>query len=344
MDKFVTFKKEKTSSGDFIGDIDVFNAIATVVSDNGMICLYGDSGVGKTYIVDLVLKHENFVEVSTLSECAMLSESPCHVLVDCITPDRSIVDHGKKLSLGATIIVARTIEKINFCDCVKLGPMSVENIIKIGKKKFPKISENTLQHLANNCSGNIRNFLFSIQFEGEHDVFHTSKQFAKGLLRGTIDPMEYMNGHSCDHGYIWDMIFTNQTNVDPYISELHSDADIYDSKIYNNNWQLLKYFWISSMVHPIHRMEKVQGDVKPGSAWTKFWNAKMRHKKAKNLPDVGTVHLLKEMCRTLSTDEVVDVLKKYHITSSDMDTINHLAIVNKIKTKKLQEIKKALKV
>lgn len=343
MDKFVIFKKEKRIIGDFIGNLDVFNTIATAVGDNDMICIYGGSGVGKTYIVDLVLKNENFVEISSLYECQLLGESSCHVLIDSINIDKSILDHRKKLSKGSTIIVTRSCEKVDFCPCVELGPMTSDMIVKIGKKKFPNISEDKLQILADKSFGNIRTFLFSIQFEDERDSFYTTKQFVSGLLTKEIDPMDYLDGYACEHGHVWDVIFTNQSQFNPEISELHSDADIYDSKLYNNNWELLSHFWISGMVYPIMKMDCVEGPVKPGSSWTKFWNSKMRLKKMKKMPDINRLFLLKEMVIHKPTSEVIDILREYKITSADMDTMNHIALDNKIKTKKLQEIKKLLK-
>ena len=51
-------------------------------------------------------------------------------------------------------------EKVDFCSCVELPAMTSDMIVKIGKKKFPSISEDKLQILADKSSGNIRTFYF----------------------------------------------------------------------------------------------------------------------------------------------------------------------------------------
>ena len=52
--------------------------------------------------------------------------------------------------------------------------------------------------------------------------------------------------------------------------------------------------------------------------------------------------LLKLYCQT-DIEKALEICKEYKIVSSDMDVINHLALINKLKTKELQSVKKSLK-
>jgi hypothetical protein len=58
--------------------------------------------------------------------------------------------------------------------------------------------------------------------------------------------------------------------------------------------------------------------------------------------DVDSLMVLKLYCQT-DKEKALEICKEYKLVSSDIDVINHLAIVNKMKTKELQSIKKSLK-
>lgn len=347
MDRYVIIQKDNNISG-FIGDVDIFNTIATVIDDNGIICLYGPPGTGKTYMTKLALRNKSWVEVNTISDIPMLSESTCHVVVDSITPDKSILDYGKKLSKGATIIITRTIEKITFCDCLKVDVPSIDILVKIGMKHYPRVPPATLKRRAMECNGDIRSFLFYIQFPDKRDTFKTSKEYITDLLcRPSENPiMKEIGREHADHGYIWNVIQANYIHVsdDPYIAELLSAADIYDTMVYGNSWDLMPYFWISAMIYPIQRLNKPipLQKMTPGSCWTKFSNAKARARKYRNLPCRDILVVLRDMILKRPTDEVISYLQSYNIKPPDIDTINHTSLSNKIPVKKIQEIKKKL--
>ena len=58
--------------------------------------------------------------------------------------------------------------------------------------------------------------------------------------------------------------------------------------------------------------------------------------------DVETLMLIKTYIQ-LDRPKALEICKEYKLTSSDMDVINHLALIHKLKPKELQSVKKSLK-
>ena len=93
----------------------------------------------------------------------------------------------------------------------------------------------------------------------------------------------------------------------------------------------------------------IKAPLRSGSAWTKFGNYKMRHLKYMSMSkrsnyklDIDTVMLIKLYCQT-DKQKALEIFREYNLNSSDLDVINHLAIINKLKPKEVQSLKKFLK-
>ena len=56
---------------------------------------------------------------------------------------------------------------------------------------------------------------------------------------------------------------------------------------------------------------------------------------------VDRINTIKELCRHKS-ENYLEVLKSYNLCKQDIDVINHIALINKIKTKDLTAIKKQI--
>jgi hypothetical protein len=94
-----------------------------------------------------------------------------------------------------------------------------------------------------------------------------------------------------------------------------------------------------------HTLERTA--MRPGSAWTKFNNYKMRHRKYQELYmrsrlDVDALLVISEYCKRQPND-VMPLLKSYGLESPDIDLMNHITIINKVKPRVLQNIKTKLK-
>lgn len=339
MDKFLKFRKDNRTAN-FVGHLDVLNTLVTIIEDNGIVCLYGDVGVGKSYLTQVALKNRRWVEVTRLSDVGdQLRESSAHVLVDSSVPDKSILDYGKRLSRGATILIAQNIEKITFCDCLHCPPLSVNQMVEIGARESPATDHAQLTTLAFEARGDCRTFLNTVRFPGTRDYFQDSKQWLYSMMcqGGTRDPMGEIGRKQTEHGYMADLVHSNihmgLKEVDPHVFNMLSEGDLYDS---DPTWDLMDYFWVSSVYHPIMMMDRKIPDVamKNGTAWTKFSNQKMREKRLRGLPDRDTLMLMHRM-------NDPEVFATYGITSQQYDAINNISFNKVAKTKVIKEALKA---
>jgi hypothetical protein len=74
----------------------------------------------------------------------------------------------------------------------------------------------------------------------------------------------------------------------------------------------------------------------------------MRHKRYQKLElksniNIDSLMVISQYCKS-SPGEVIPMLKHYGIESADIDMMNHLSLINKIKPRVLQNIKSKLKV
>jgi hypothetical protein len=79
----------------------------------------------------------------------------------------------------------------------------------------------------------------------------------------------------------------------------------------------------------------VEKNIRPGSSWTKFNNYKMRAKKfaamSRKTPlDIDALSVLNAYCMKNDPD-AVDRLKAYGLQSGDLDVMNHLMLINKVR-------------
>jgi hypothetical protein len=132
-------------------------------------------------------------------------------------------------------------------------------------------------------------------------------------------------------------------------SSAFSDADIYDSAMYQNgNWHLMPYFVLNALTIPKnalgHPLDKDK--IRAGSCWTKLGNYKMRKQKFDDIRRKSRLGLgTEELCLLKRYAEKGDLepLLEYGITPQDFDVINHLAVGNGLKSRDVTRVKKALK-
>lgn len=360
MDRYIKIHtiKEKPK---FIGNQDLVNAVRNIVTSNEIVCVYGDSGVGKTYLVDHILHGLKRVDYTQKDEELLerLRISDAHVVIDDFEIDKTFIEFlksGGRVSKGSLIIVQRSVTKVDFCNCIHFERPSVETMIQIAKEKFPIVSIDRLTSLAEMANGNIRNYLYSIDFVDAQDIFKTPKDFIYDLVceGGAEDPNEYIGESINEHGYVWDIVHENYIDVAGInflkISDLMSQSDILDSVIYEGNWELIPLFSLVSTIAPAmeidHRLKREK--MRPGSAWTKFGNYRMRSIKYRNISN-RTRHTIDheslDLIRTLSQkdpDKCLQVMKSYEFEPQDIDIMNHLSFFTKMKTREVQNLKKKL--
>jgi hypothetical protein len=155
-----------------------------------------------------------------------------------------------------------------------------------------------------------------------------------------------------EHGYSWGIIHENYLDAPGVsiekIADMMSIADLKDEEMYNG-YSSGNIFSLFGIVMPAidiaHSLDK--STMRPGSAWTKFNNYKMRFRRYNDLKirsgiDVDKLMVLSLHCKSNPNDAVA-MLRHYGIESADVDMMNHISLINKIKPRVLQNIKNKLK-
>jgi len=360
MDRFIKIHTTKEKPK-FIGNAELVNAVRNIVVSNEIVCIYGDSGVGKTHLVDHVLHGLKRVDYSQKDEELLdrLRISDAHVVIDDTELEKTLIEYiksGGRLSKGSLIIIQRSVSKVDFCNCIHFEHPSIDVMVQIGKDQCPLCPVEKLESLAKLSNGNIRNFLYSIDFSDFKDIFKTPRDFIYDLIceDGSETPSDYIGDPINEHGYIWDIVHENYLDVSSKnfvtISDMMSQSDILDTTIYNGAWELIPLFSLVSTVVPAididHRLKRAT--MRPGSAWTKFGNYRMRSIKYRNISNrthnvvdhdsLGLIRLLAQ--KNLS--RAVEVMKSYSFEPQDIDIMNHLTFAPKMKAREIQNLKKKL--
>lgn len=352
MDRYISIK-QKENEEIIIGRDQYLKNIKSLLETNNSFCVYGALGVGKTFLLEHVLSKENYIELSSETHKSDFLEriktTYIHVLVD----DLEVTE---PLSLGSTILVSnKPVENFN---CMKIDPLAIDDIILIGTRRFPKLSVPHITKCAVESKGNIRHFLYSLEnFNGKRDLFKSPKDLVYDLVckDGDIDPCDYLGVHVSEHGYSWGIIHENYTDLPDIdliqMSEYMSYADLKDVDLYNG-YSHASIFSLFGVILPAISIDHSlnRENMRPGSAWTKFNNYKMRfrryqsmtNRKIKATMDIDSLMVISQYCKN-DPNGVIGLLSVYGFESADIDMMNHISLTNKIKPRILQSIKNKLK-
>ena len=352
MDAYVTIKQQKKM--EIFGRTSVVNTVMKYIDSGETLCIYGPSGVGKSYLVNSLIKGVDLVNGIDLD---LLANSSCHVILDNLDTESSLwreVMSRQKLSKGCTIIVSNSIKNIDFCDCLELEPLTENQQLELISKKFPMVCDKPfVLDCIKRANGNLRDLFFYVEKSDDKDIFLSPKDYIHNIL--TEPGVPSLGDVVDDHGYSWGVVHENYVdakNAD-YVSIIDdlALADVYDSVIYNGDWDLLPYFCHHGIVKPALEIGGTlhKECIRPGSAWTKFNNYKMRKSKVNDIKnrsggriDVEAMLLLRTLCIN-DPDRAVETMASYGMTPQDVDIMNHIALKTKIKPKAVQSIKKKLK-
>lgn len=351
MDKFLNIKQRKEPPSSF----------AASVLAHQFVCVHGPPGSGKTWGVMHAFPQYVELDYDTLrSRNATLSfmERVRGTDIPIIVDDWEIVIEfiGAKeingpLNRSTTVLVST--KPIDDMPNIKWQP---PDFMEVGKKFCT--DPDKVRAAAAKSRGDLHIFIGSLEFEGhERDIFETPKSFIYSLLckGGTNQVGAHMASHIHEHGYVWGVVQENYVDVPDKPMEFYADvadsisiAGIIDNRIYNGSWDLVPMFNLHACLIPAHQIGHSldAGVLRPGSMWTKYQNFCMRNKRLKtivlkNFPrnvTIDTLMLIRDYCIQGDTE----VIREYKFDKSDLDILNHLAIVKKIKTKTLSSLKKSL--
>lgn len=188
-------------------------------------------------------------------------------------------------------------------------------------------------------------------FDSERDTRYCPKSYVSTLLTlgENKTSTEFLDRVMFEHGNTLGIIhenyldYSNSCGTLADIANSFSIADMIDKDIYSEiSWHLVTYFNVSSCLIPATLIKKEGSNIKkkkelrPGSIWTKYSNACMKSNRLKRLK--------------VSRD-CIDLCIKYinieglniSFDSYDLDTLNQLSLLEKIKPKILTKLKAELK-
>ena len=350
MENFVIIRSENSRpKNDFENKIDDYLMSGLVV------CVWGGSGVGKTWSSKRVLEEHSFVDFN--SDITRSKKDTQNMLekisgtssvlffddlyVDC--PGFSVLVNfldNQKCVTGPVLITMRNPEKFkkNFKNIqIKYLELGGTN------KRFEIISTECMNK-------------FGLKAEKIDDFYSTRDNIHDLICKGGRGYQRFMCNGIEEHGHNADLIFSNYKcdSIEDVltVADSLSSSDVFDDKIYDGNWDFLPYFTLHSCVIPSRVVGNTidEKDLTPGTCWTKLYNQKMREKQLTNMKsrvtksnvDIDFITYFMKILTTLSSDEMKELCMSYSIKSQDIDFMNHL-VGTKLKGRSLNILKKHLK-
>ena len=356
MDSFVTIKKQKKKTEISLRDNEIKN-LKRCLDEGKNVFLCGPAGCGKTFILQNVLDETNSVEIwdEPLRKkdifLGTLKKSNMHAYIEDYDSDIHVyknivesVSEGNNVTGKQLVVTTKNVYFMDNFTTLIIQRLKPEKIITLNPKHINS------SFAAHKCKGNIHNYHHYLNFPCDKDVFQTPKEIVTDILCNSSD----IDITNCihEHGHIWSIIQENYpdsiTDNFEKITHALSQADNFDTEIYNGVWDIMPYFVLNAIKIPKSYFEKQidPENVRPGRFWTKYGNQKMRHQKIKSIQcrspikmGQGEFMLLREYAKKGN----VSYFKKYNLTPQDFDVMNHLAIHNKLKQREVTKIKKLIK-
>jgi hypothetical protein len=359
MDKFIKITPQKKKPPDNTNiQRERIETLQRCLAENKNVFIYGACGTGKTYIREYCMDESNSVEVDTdlMRAKSLFSElikgAKKHVFIEDYEPDNLIlkatiekVSEGERLTDGSLVVVST-----HFClypgfEIISVPRHTPEVLRLLCPEKYD-------EGAAVRCRGNIRDYLDYLAGSDKKDIFENPREVIYKIL---CDPTYKFKAEKLhEHGHMWSIFqenYLDSKRVDvAAVSRSFSDADIIDCALYAstaNDWNLMPYFGHCAIAIPRLHMKTplVEKKIRPGSCWTKHGNYKMRAKKLYNIQLRNNQISIDALCllQKYAGLGYLEPILSYDITPQDFDTINHLCLVNKLKPRDVNNIKKRLK-
>lgn len=357
MDEFIKIiPQKKIKPGTPILHPDIHNRFANALARGANIAVSGGSGVGKTFLLDCYLDVSNSVEIlpshlkSGNPYLGLIENSKRHAFVEDYSTDQlafkalveAVSDGTRKVTQGAFVLT---------CSAMCMYPnFEVIHIPRAEPERLWCLSQAPgVVEAAAKCRGNVRDFFDYVNGSDVKDFFQTSEDFVIGILSGEGEHRR-INDRLTEHGHCWDMFHENclkskEAKVGS-VSLSFSDADLFDTYMYDGYWELMPYFVNSALVIPNGNIGRIKREkITPGSSWSKHGNYCMRRNKLRSIRERNSSLGMDELLLLHSYTKYgrVEKILEYDITPQDFDTMNHLALLSKLKPRDVTSIKKKIK-
>jgi hypothetical protein len=189
------------------------------------------------------------------------------------------------------------------------------------------------------------------------DDFQGPRDFIISLVSRTsqgINPARFIGHPLSEPGNIASIIHENypdtrgaSTDFMANVALDISTSGIFEDAIYNGNWELMNYFNFFGCILPSVAIRHGLGtNLRAGSSWTKHQNMCMRLKRIKmmaNRRPGQEIHMdTLMMLRDYAEAGNADILRDYNLQPQDIDVLNHMSPLRKIKPKVVTNLKKIL--
>jgi hypothetical protein len=320
------------------------------------VCVIGKTGIGKTWLVHNTL--ERYIEITadilkskneTVEFLTKIKSSNLPVVIDeyeCVTDLIGLREIKEPPTTGLFVIISQVPVKFDFEFKVYEMPLKTTEEIK---KLFPTADIGVIK----TCGGDLRVVAQSLEFKSDlRDDFQGPRDFIVSLVskHSNVNPINYIGHPIQEPGNIASILHENYPDSGGNLADiidLLSVADVIESRVYAGEWELLKYYNLWGCILPsIEIGHTLKQRLRPGSTWTKYQNMCMRSKRVEALANrkPGKRLCLDELIllRDFAENGNYEILKEYGFQPQDIDVLNHLSPLRKIKAKTVSSLKKCL--
>lgn len=345
MDRYFTGPRQKTEFD--------FTSLGPAV------CIIGRSGTGKTWTAHKALgpKHVELTpeilrsKNDTIEFLQKVQGTDVPVLLDAYETVCDLVglrELHEVPSNGLFLITSQIVPKFEFEIHIHEFPVKTFEEIKA---LCPEAQDDVIR----SSKGDLRRVFDSLQFRSDAmDDFTAPKDIVASFVstKTNVNPAKYLGWSVSEPGNCSSILNANYVDGPRRLdlAEIALDfstADIFEDRIYGGSWDLIPYFNIHGLILPALKIgHTLKEPLKPGSTWTKFQNMCMRTKKIQAMShrvpgaalDVQSLLLIRDWAEAGN----YEILTEYGIQSQDVDVLNHLSPLRKLKPKSVSDIKKWL--
>jgi hypothetical protein len=318
------------------------------------VCVMGKSGIGKTWTVRKEL--EPYVELTpdilkskqdTIDFLNKIHGTNTPVIIDeyeCVYDLVGLREITGPPTNGLFVVISQIPIKFSFeiktYDFPVMSPGAIKGL-------FPSASDQVIAA----CGGDLRRVKQSLTFTSDvRDDFMGPREFIVSLVSRseTENPAKYVGHPIQEPGNIASILHENYPDSKgrmDVISNYLSMADMVETRVYAGDWELLSYFNLWGCILPATEIaHTLSNKLRPGSTWTKYQNMCMRHKKIHSISNkiphqhLDTDALLLIRCQIENGD--FENFLDYDLEPSDIDILNHLSPLTKLKAKTISSLKK----